>query len=109
MEINVQWKLRRDFLPKNTFKLSFLSSLRVMSKKMESKNLKSENMIPHFPIIREFSTNLRKCILVQLGPTINPNSDGNRLVYEMFSFRRNVHHTPFCSAALPLILDVSQS
>lgn len=26
----------------------------------------------------------------------------------MFSFRRNVHHTPFCSAVVPLILDVIQ-
>lgn len=49
------------------------------------------------------TTNLRICILVQLGPTISPNSDDNTLVYEMFSFQRNVHHTPFCPAPLPSI------
>lgn len=49
------------------------------------------------------NTNLRKCILVQLGPTISPNSDDNTLVCETFSFQRNVHHTPFCSAPLPSI------
>lgn len=48
-------------------------------------------------------TNLHKCILVQLGPTVNPSNDDSRLVCETFSFRRNVHHTPFCSAAVPLI------
>lgn len=74
-----------------------------MSKKMESKNVWRKLMK-----IVENATNLRKCILVQLGPTINPNSDDNKSVYEMFSFRRNVHHTPFCSAVVPLILDVTQ-
>lgn len=57
---------------------------------------------------RRIFTHLRKCILVQLGPRVNPNSGDSTLVCEMFSFQMNVHHTPFCCAVLPLILDVSR-
>lgn len=42
-------------------------------------------------------THNRKCNLVLLGPTVNPNNDDNKLVYEKFSSQKNVHHTPFCS------------
>lgn len=42
-------------------------------------------------------THSRRCSPVQWGPRVNPNSDGNKLVYEKFSSRKNVHHTPFCS------------
>lgn len=66
----------------------------------------SKFFLQHSAISR--ATHLRKCILVQLGPRVNPNNGDSTLVCEMFSFRRNVHHTPFCSAVLPLILDVSQ-
>lgn len=84
--------------------------LNFMSKKMESQKIGIECFASASAAgklcrkkNRKCQTNLRKCILVLLGPTINPNSGGSRLACETFSFRRNVHHTPFCSAALPLI------
>lgn len=86
--------------------------LNFMSKKMESKlELKwfsfsfcaSQLNLNAWGMRMGADTNLHKCILVQLGPTVNPSNDDSRLVCETFSFRRNVHHTPFCSAAVPLI------
>lgn len=108
MEINVQWKLWR-FLP--NLKLAFpfflfLLTLHVKKDGVKKIGIFFLNSSPNF--YHAIFTHLRKCILVQLGPRVNPNSGDSTLVYEMFSFRRNVHHTPFCCAVLPLILDVSR-
>lgn len=106
MEINVQWKLRRDSF--QTWNLLFLFPTLHRQKRWSQKIGNWNSFFTFSSAIRRVFTHLRKCILVQLGPRVNPNSGDSTLVYEMFSFRRNVHHTPFCSAVLPLILDVAE-
>lgn len=95
MEINVQWKLCEEIFP--TFKIH-----------VKKDGVKNWNVIWlfHFASVLHFflggeafrrtTTHLRKCILVRLGPTVDPSSGDNRLVCEMFSCQMSVHHPPFC-------------